>query len=236
MNTASAADLTENGYSEGWGGAYVGLHAGYAHVNFENGWCANTDSYEDINNICIKPMDDLGGAGAIAGLHAGYNHQMGGTVLGIEADVSQIYATSRVAYEDEVGGTQLDLDDARAGLDFNAMVSVRARLGIVRDDFLLFATGGMAYIDAEYGANTNESSPLQQVSVNAWTPVAGAGIEWKAMQDVSLKLEGLHYFGKDSVNVRGLGNGDDGVTAGDLSDEVGFNSITTIRAGIGYHF
>jgi outer membrane immunogenic protein len=156
-------------------------------------------------------------------------------VLGIEADASQVFGTSNTVYEDEVGGNG-ELDSDRAELDVNAMASVRARLGFAAGDFLLFATGGMGYINADFGANTNDSAPLNYVSVSSWMPVAGAGVEWKAMEHVSLRLEGLHYFESDSVNVLGLGDGDTGETRGDLSDTVGFNGITTIRVGLNYHF
>ncbi len=238
MNSANAADADMKG--DIWTGAYVGVHAGYAKVDFENGWCANTDSNSEAvgsqNNVCIKAEEELGGDGAVWGGHAGYNQQFGSFVLGVEADVSQVFATSNAAYEDEVGGTEGDLDSARAELDINALASVRARLGFAAGDFMFFATGGMGYIDADYGANTDDSDPLNYVSVDSWTTVAGAGIEWRAMEHVSLRLEGLHYFETDMVNVRGLGDGDAGSTRGDLSDTVGFDGLSTIRIGANYHF
>lgn len=233
MNTANAADMADVP-SDTWTGAYVGVHAGYANIDFENGWCATTDG--DGINICVKPDEELGGAGALWGGQAGYNYQMDSFVLGIEADVSQVFGTSNTVYEDCVGCDSGELDSDRAELDINAMASVRARLGFAAGDFLLYATGGMGYINADYGANTNDSEPLHYVSVSSWMPVAGAGVEWKAMEHVSLRLEGLHYFESDSVNVLGLGDGDTGQTRGDLSDTVGFNGITTVRVGLNYHF
>ena len=115
------------------------------------------------------------------------------------------------------------------------MSSVRARLGFAVDDLLFFATGGMAYVDGTFGAETNDSDPLKEISVSSWMPVAGAGVELMVHEHASIKLEGLYYFEGDKVDVRGLGSGDTRTDL-DLSNEVGFDRIMSVRVGLNYQF
>ena len=76
---------------------------------------------------------------------------------------------------------------------------------------------------------------MSHVSVDSWVPVAGAGIECKAMEHVALKLDALHYFELETVNVESLAGADSRPDVSP-SNTVGFEALTTGRVGMNYHF
>jgi outer membrane immunogenic protein len=132
------------------------------------------DSY-DISDYFKSHDDD--DTTFIGGLHAGYNWQRGNIILGVEGD--------------------LDFGD-----DINYLASARARLGYAHDNWLLYITGGAAFIniDRDLSITDNYGNKFSFSDGNGETGwVAGGGFEKKLRQDVSFGVEGLYYdFGSDS--------------------------------------
>ncbi len=112
--------------------------------------------------------DSVGGdldGGFVGGVHVGYNWQRANNVvLGLEATLSSI-------------------DSETNGVDVNDyLATVRGRLGYAFDRTLVYATGGAAWLGYD-------DVPVD----DAFGWVAGAGIEHKITNRISLGLEALYY-------------------------------------------
>jgi outer membrane immunogenic protein len=157
--------------------SWSGLYIG-AHVGY--GW--SDVGWQDGQNAL-----HLDGAGALAGGQIGYNIQTGQLVFGVEADIS---------------GTWIDGGTACCGHDFNWLASVRGRAGVAFNGnrTLLYATGGAAWADLDYtapGASGFSNTHF------GW--VAGGGIEHMLTQNLSARVEYLHYSFDDTTGpVAGL--------------------------------
>jgi opacity protein-like surface antigen len=153
----------------------------YGYKNKNNKKCYKEvyiDSYSlvDVKNVTdyFKSHDDTS---FIGGLHAGYNFQRGDIVFGVEGDV--------------------DFSD-----DINYLASIRARLGVAQDNWLLYITGGVAFIDMDHDFSISDSygkkfSFSDSDNETGW--VVGGGFEKKLSPSLSVGLEGLYYdFGSNS--------------------------------------
>jgi outer membrane immunogenic protein len=120
-----------------WEGTYVGVQVGgvWSDWSYSN---ATADLYYGPFAYDGFPLGGLDGAGFTGGIHVGYNRQWGRIVGGFEVDLNWTNA-----------------DDSRefvAGfLPFKLKTSIesygtaRARLGVVHDRMLIYATGGFAW-------------------------------------------------------------------------------------------
>ena len=150
--------------------------------------------------------------GIAAGLHVGYNWHVNNFVAGFEFDGN---AKSTEGYRTFAGPLRVD-----ASQDW--LTSLRLRLGFAAGGTLLYVTGGYAVGNVDLGL----SAPAVAVRANEVMQgyVLGGGIEWKFSPNVSARIEGLHYnfaekqFSFPIGTVRGDGE------------------LTTIRAGLTYHF
>jgi opacity protein-like surface antigen len=118
----------------------------------------------------------------LAGIHIGYNWQKASNlVFGIEASWSFLNGDADVEFDGVDLGT----------LDDNWLASIRGRLGFAAGSALIYGTGGVAFIDSDLFDDT-------QVG---W--VAGAGVEYKLRQNLSIGLEGLYYSFEDDIDIGG---------------------------------
>jgi outer membrane immunogenic protein len=145
--------------------SWSGLYIG-AHVGY--GW-SDVDWHDTVG------PGSHDGNGWLAGAQIGYNVQTGQLVFGIEADLSSAW---------------IDGGNVCCGHDFNWLASVRGRAGVAFNGnrTLLYATGGTAWADVDY------SSPFGSGFSNThfgW--VAGGGIEHMLTQNLSARVEYLHY-------------------------------------------
>jgi outer membrane immunogenic protein len=118
----------------------------------------------DQDNISAGNFTSYNMSGVIGGLHIGRNWQFGNPWLfGIEADVN---LTSLKGDDGGFGGLVDELKGRAEG-------SLRARLGIVRNNWLFYATGGLAWLNAK---QTRFAAPpvTDNVTYVGWT--AGVGI------------------------------------------------------------
>jgi outer membrane immunogenic protein len=172
-----------------WTGFYGGLNAGYSggNVPFDQMWAS-----VPATSGTLDPGGFLGGA------QFGYNYQTGPLLLGIEADIAWR------AGKDETFGTlsNNDLTAFRTGPGW--IGTLRPRVGVATDNWLVYATGGLAY-----GTNRpqySETRPGVDVTRSAsesgaragWT--VGAGVEYAPSKRWSLGLEYLYAdLGKTTV-------------------------------------
>jgi outer membrane immunogenic protein len=162
---ASAADLNLlaptiiSNYSTGfsWTGFYAGVNAGY-------GWGYNTVT------PAIPFLTDS--RGAIGGVQAGYNYDLGGFVLGAEAE----FDFAGIEYVQGVAPLTTTFRVENLG-------TVRARAGVAADRFLPYIAGGIAFGSAIIdGAGT----VVRQTHVG-WT--AGVGVEYAVTDNVTVRAE-----------------------------------------------
>ena len=239
--SAEAQEATHN-----WTGFYAGLHAG-------GGWGNN-----DVDVGCKDPTGVFDGTancsgvialgdfptsfstdlqGFIGGGQLGYNFQTGNIVLGIEADIS---------------GTSIDGSDskspppvrfpgfpefARVSQDLDWFGTVRGRVGLTTGNWLLYATGGLAYAKVDYkyswsipnlpGFASDSSSSWQ----TGWTIGGGAEL---GLGQWSLKGEYLFYdLGSEDLSAQAIAGG----TPQPTFFEPDFETRGHIaRVGLNYHF
>jgi len=122
-----------------FGGFYVGGNLGYGYYDYR---------YHDRGNLVQTIDSDLTTSAQLnngnwnGGVQAGYNWQSRCTVFGFEADWSATNMRARGDFFDGDGGTQ---DSFTLESRMKWFGTARVRTGIVVDNVLLYATGGLAY-------------------------------------------------------------------------------------------
>jgi outer membrane immunogenic protein len=151
-----------------WSGPYIGLHAGW-------GWGREDDDQSRLfpNVILTDALGDhFDMDGFIGGVHAGYNYQINQFVLGVEGDIdySSIKGDVRASY---LGGDFIRNDELKT--DWQG--SARLRAGYAIDNFLIYATGGVAFANAKFKVNGFDDSNTHI----GWT--VGLGAEYAFTQN-----------------------------------------------------
>lgn len=131
----------------------------------------------------------------IGGVHGGYNWQPGMYVVGIEGDVS---------FGDKI----------------NYLSSIRGRLGVASNKWLVYATGGVAF--AEFDTRVIGPGFVAKTNKSKTGYAVGGGLEFKLSSAVSLGAEAIYYgFDKDE------------------NQALGFkieNNATVVRGRLTWHF
>ncbi|MEM7294963.1 MAG: outer membrane beta-barrel protein, partial [Pseudomonadota bacterium] len=175
-----------------WSGFFVGGHVGYGAVGQDSIFDSSASSGPlELDDSTLGRDMDL--EGVLGGLNIGWNTMTGSVVWGVEADVTYLGASDR-ASDPESEGTNGSTTD-NASLDVKWLASLRGRIGIASARSLLFATAGVAWVDAKYAAQNLDNSASDQGSVSLSGPgiVVGGGVEHAVSDRLSIKLEGLYY-------------------------------------------
>ncbi len=179
-----------------WRGLYAGVQAGHRWTNTEAPGSGLTS---------LTPR------GLQFGAHLGHNFQSGNIVYGLEGDLMLGSASASTTS----GATTLSMKDSWTS-------SLRARAGYSFGPALLYATGGVALTGQDL---TLKSGALTAAMSDARLGlVLGAGLEMQLTQQLSARIEGLHYSYKDSV-----------LTGGTIGQTVKQDS-NVLRAGVSYRF
>ena len=208
---AHAADLGWNSgtspvYSptpaSGWSGFYAGINAGF-------GW--GTLSRQPAGGGVTTQNNSGGGQ---LGAQAGYNMDMGGFVIGAEADLQW----SAIGYNEDVPG----VGSFKAGVD--VFGTVRGRAGMSFGSVMPYVTGGFAAGRGTASLTDPGNVVTSQSATHVgWT--VGAGLEAKATDNISLKAEYLYVdLGTQTYNGLPVGNLD--IT----------QRFSVVRAGVNYKF
>jgi outer membrane immunogenic protein len=156
--------------------------------------------------------DPLGIKGGFGGATVGYNWQFGTIVAGIEADGG---------FGDVSNSATVSGVTATAKVD--ALATVRGRVGVAFDQFLLYGTGGLALADAKIDASAFGVSDSK--TLTGWT--VGAGAEWMFMPRWSVKAEYLYRsFASQTFFAAQF---PPGITTGTLN-------VNSGEVGVNYHF
>ncbi len=232
--SASAADLTRRPVAPPayippvftWTGFYAGLNAGYAFNGDDGIKDANINGFSlSTGYFTAARKSDKGsftGGGQI-----GYNYQMGGVVLGLEADIN--YANTEKTYY-----ASNDFSSIAARSKTQWYGTVRPRLGFTpMDRVLLYVTGGLAYgqvktsavyVENATGFNLGGSNSDTRVG---WT--IGAGAEYAVTNNITVRGEYAYVDLGDKSH-----NGFNAV--GDYVNWKDPTNFHVVRAGVNYKF
>lgn len=214
-----------------WTGFYLGGHIGYAWGNSD--WTATTDAapartIASGSLSLAQPIDTFKESGSFfEGLQTGYNYMLvNHFLIGAEADASF------PAYPEPItglgiGGTSTLLNGSETYTE-NVLVSgtARARIGYAPGNWLLYATGGLAwtYDQTSLSQLANGTSEAHNLLRFGWA--AGAGVEVPVLPHWTAKLEYMFTgYGNSGVNFESLGQR--------------FNSdlsLQELRVGLNYQF
>ena len=197
-----------------WTGFYVGATAGYAWMDTkwtdEDGWYLNDTT-------------DLDNEGFLVGGTLGYNVQFGSFVVGVEGDISAVFGSDeRVRYPT---GEEVFLES-----ETNWLATLRGRVGVAFDRFLVYGTGGFAFTDS--GANWDEASGAQwELDETRVGFAVGGGVEYALTDNWTIKAEALYVdFGDDDADIE---NNEGGMEDYTMSvDTTG----AIARVGVNYKF
>jgi outer membrane immunogenic protein len=220
--SASAADMAAR-YTKApvavaavynWTGFYIGADVGY-------GWGRSTGTL--ANAAGLFPVNySLDPSGVIGGGFVGYNYQFSNVVLGVEADwqASDLNQSGNFL----LGG----VPTYTIGTKVKDYGSVRGRLGLAFDRWMVFGTGGFAWGSWDTSYAFIGATPFVTSSVSShagWT--AGVGVEYAFTNEWLARAEYRYTdLGRASF-VSALTN------SSELGNRV---TINDVRVGIAYKF
>jgi high affinity Mn2+ porin len=230
---ATAADLaykappTPPSAAYDWTGFYVGGHMGYASGN-SNWTAASGGAVIDRGSLnLLQSYDGFNQGGSwFDGLQAGYNYMLPNrVVVGTEADVS--FAAFPNYSGNNIGNTINVLNGTERYSD-NVFVSgtVRGRIGYAPGNWLLYATGGLAWTYEKFTLTDNVSGATDSSSHQRLGWAVGGGVEGPLIPNWTIRAEYLYSgFGDSAVYFPSSGQR--------------FNSNLSeqeVRLGLNYHF
>lgn len=188
-----------------WSGFYLGPQVGYGGAN-AGGFFANDRTIPDTGQPAFVDLKNLHNRGQLGGGQAGFNWQAGSIVFGVEGDLAA------VDWDDLFKDRQVPESppEVAVALDLNFLATIRGRLGWSVHNWLLYATGGVAFLDGEF-ENVSASSAKD---ISATGGVVGGGLEWGITPNLSVKGEGLYLAFDKSVDLGDV----KGSVAGDRLD------------------
>ncbi len=221
--------------SYNWSGFYAGAHVGYAWGNDTvndnvKDWCAPGDK------ACIKDYvgpfsfspDGVFGGGTI-----GYNYQFDRILVGIEGDLGYMDLNGE---NDEAKSSAAPFHQSIT-LDGGLYGDITGRLGfLVTPATLVYGKGGFAFYDGE-GEKTTPKPGYASSGTDTFTgAVYGGGIEHMLTENVSVKIEYLHFdFGDEDSHQTAL-VADYPTPKGYVFQNHHDLDADSVKAGIAYHF
>ncbi len=181
-----------------FGGFFFGAHAGFGY--YDHTWRDRDSWAGGIEDDLVRSSLDLNESGFIGGIQGGWNWQQGCTVFGLQADYS-FASINTHAFETD---GELPVETLTVDSKLKGFGTVRLRTGIVVDNLLLYATGGIGFgsfdrsytLDGEFRPDLN-SDPLLYTETfstdkTKWAWVAGLGTEWAVWNGWSIQSEVLY--------------------------------------------
>jgi outer membrane immunogenic protein len=247
VNPISAADMPTNdlvnknpaAISYNWTGWYGGLNSGY-------GWGTRNNA---SNDSCVQPSGSglcttylagggfppvsLSPKGFNGGGQAGYNRQVSNFVLGLETD----FQGSGVKDSNSQTTTPPCCIPGTSRLEHKLrwFGTVRGRVGVPIDNWLIYGTGGLIYgrvsSSLTWSSNVATGTGSNSTTRAGWT--LGAGTEVGFGERWTAKMEYLYYdLGRDSVTATST-------TAGSVGDAIKVSQRSAahmLRVGLNYRF
>lgn len=201
-----------------WTGVYAGVVGSV--VSLEGHYNKHEDCVD--TGTCGEVDPEMSGTGYAGGIIAGVNWSIDDFLIGVEGDYS--WATNIGHNHEPAELTEMN---------FNGIATLRGRAGVILDNTLLYATGGVAFLDTEFTGQMGGGCGCDYTAKDtAWVTgwAIGAGLEHAFTDNFHGRLEYL-YIDAPNQNYRiedpnGYGGNVD----------MHFNGIHTIRAGLTYNF
>jgi outer membrane immunogenic protein len=193
-----------------WTGFYIGINGGVARM------AGPSMTYQDLAvNVYFPATVHPSATSGIAGFHAGYNLQATGNwLLGIEGDwdwtnlrngASQNLVCAGPTRPQCHGVNLVFTDNAFLQTEANWLASLRGRVGYTWNQWLLYATGGVAWANLDFTTQvdcTNVAPSFcgggaqrihTQFSNTRVGGVVGGGVEYKPASNWIFGIEYLYY-------------------------------------------
>ncbi|MEM1376581.1 MAG: outer membrane beta-barrel protein [Pseudomonadota bacterium] len=210
--TAASFSLDADSDAHDWSGIYFGGLVGAGALD-------TSGFFDGDDSTSLLFLGALGGDGIIAGGQVGYNYQRNRLVLGVEADISAI----------DWGGQarEGDVPSERVRLNTDYLATLRGRVGYADGDLLIYGTAGAAFLSGNL-VNAGADLP-NDFNVDAWGFVAGAGMEWAASENLSVKVESLYVGFNDFTDLSNVSDAIDG-------DGLTLDGSIIARVGVNWKF
>lgn len=224
--TLACAGLTCTARAQDFSGTYIGAHAGYRWVDAD----LTTPAYMVFGFIDVPARsENYDASGAIAGVHLGHMLRLSPTIyFGVEGDLSAGWGSDSKALG-VIDFSQEGFAVIRSKVDANWQGTLRLRLGYSVGQAMLYATGGLAFMDIGWRDTvTPDFGPPVTASrselLTGWA--LGGGVEFALNNNLLLRAEYLYEdLGQMSVPLAGSASrGELDVTAQKL------------RVGVTYRF
>ena len=187
------------------------------------------DAYmADASDFKVK-LVDFGANGVFGGGTVGYNLNLAPFVIGVEGDLGylDLSGAGRIPSSNPAAHQDITLDGGLYGV-------VAARAGVlVTPATLVYGKGGFAFYDGEARQQTTNPGYVTHGTSTFTGWAAGGGVEHFITQNVSLKVEYLHFdFGDQAGNQTSVSD-----------DPIGYVyknrtklDADSVKLGIAYHF
>jgi outer membrane immunogenic protein len=223
-----------------WTGFYIGGNAGY-HWDRDKSWTtANPVGWTQAGGAAIDALTpgSLSPAGFAGGGQIGFNYQVTyNFLIGLEGDANWLNSNSVTRSVTGFGGGLNPADVFSTSVRHSFLGTMRGRVGVVFDNWLFYATLGLAITDLRHSDSFGSFGNTVVATVNTsttragWT--AGGGLEYAFAQNWSAKVE---YLYADFGNVERLIPSCVGCAAGsDITVRHGFIE-NVVRLGLNYRF
>jgi outer membrane immunogenic protein len=241
-STVSAADLGARHYSPlvrletfDWSGLHIGITGGGAFDGHDPGF-----SFENVppDSVALLPHGaDLTSKGGLVGGEIGYDIVTGGWLLGVEGDISWTNFGDRDTHRvDENTAIGLPPITFATNYQMDWISTVRGRIGIPFDHFLVYGTGGLAFADVSMNTTVTVGDPpigqlvgSTEKTKAGWT--LGGGAEYALCNNITIKTEAM-WFDLGSISLNAAAPA---LTNSSLDVDQKIEGVIA-RAGIGYKF
>lgn len=198
-----------------WSGAYIGFNTGSALGQYDTSKTTTPSatylsSPANIAAVNAAGQQQITPHGFTGGITAGYNWQFGKGLVGIEADfnylsMSRASTSSAVKYPVNTGffftgppSRRINQFIVYSYADADWLLTLRPRVGITANNWLFYATGGLALtklkgqsIFADGNPAADSAAAVQEADVNKWVAgyTIGGGVETAISDRLRLKAE-----------------------------------------------
>ena len=181
-----------------WSGFHVGVSVGGAWGDFDPRTSASTGGFYNaaiVGQINGAGAQTISPTGFSAGVQAGYDWQIGRFVVGVEGGFDALHLTgsangSAIRFATEPARQFVLTSYARS----DGLFTLRPRVGIAANNWLFYATGGLALANIEGDLLfTGSGGALQSATIdeNKFGYAVGGGAEWGLNDRLSAKVEYL---------------------------------------------
>ncbi len=243
---ASAADLPRKSVAPAfapvpafsWTGFYLGVNGGYSATQFDRSAAMNPAFVGGpplVNATNTLGTRSIKADGFTGGVQGGYNYQINSFVVGLEGDFNFVDAKKSISPEGFTPGFLVLSSTSKV----EWLATIRGRLGLAFDRFLVYGTGGVAFASVkvtdqiDFRPNGAPSLGAPGASSNTRTGYAlGGGVEYAFTNNWTVKAEYLYVdLGKTNYS--------HGAVTGVPTSNVELSNKTKLniaRIGVNYKF